>query len=270
MVYAGANQPIAPVSDPYQMFSKLYGQLKDREMLTSVLDDLKNDLQLLRKRVSVEDRRLLDEHATFVREAELQLQADALTTANHAEPALEEGVKQQNDDMPRISKMQIDMMVNAFANDWMRVATLQYTNSVGQARMKWLGIEEPHHGLSHEPDSNEDARAKLTKINRWFCEQLVYLAKRLDETPEPGGDGSMLDNTLIVWSNELGKGNSHTLEDIPFVMVGNGLGFQMGRSLRFPGVSHNRLLLSLAHGFGHELKTFGNPDFCGDGALSLS
>ena len=46
------------------------------------------------------------------------------------------------------------------------------------------------------------------------------LAKRLAETPEPGGNGSLLDNTLIIWTNELGKGNSHTLDNIPFVLLG--------------------------------------------------
>jgi len=76
-----------------------------------------------------------------------------------------------------------------------------------------------------------------------------------------------LDNTTIVWTNELGKGNSHTLEDIPFVLVGGGLGFKTGRSLKYEHVAHNRLLMSLAHGFGHRIKTFGNRDFCGDGLL---
>ena len=108
---------------------------------------------------------------------------------------------------------------------------------------------------------------KLTKINKWYCEQLAYLAKRLAETPEPGGGGSLLDNTLIVWTNELGKGNSHTLDNTPFVLVGGGLDFRMGRSVKLPNLPHNRLLLSLAHGMGHRIKRFGNPDYCGDGPL---
>ena len=100
---------------------------------------------------------------------------------------------------------------------------------------------------------------------------MAYLAKRLAETPEPGGEGSLLDNTTIVWTNELGKGNSHTLNDIPFVLVGGGLdGPAMGRSLKLSKVPHNRLLLSLAHGMGHEIKRFGNPDFCTDGPLALA
>jgi Protein of unknown function (DUF1552) len=267
MVYAGPNKPIAPIDDPYQMFSKLYGRMKDRESLKSVLDDLKDDLKLLGSRVSTEDRVLLDEHATFVREMEQELKSgDA--SVGHAVPEMEKGVKEQNDNMPKISKMQIDLMVNSFAADFARVATLQYTNSVGGAKMRWIGVDEGHHELSHNPDSDEKSKEKLTKINKWFCEQLAYLAKRLAETPEPGGVGSLLDNTTIVWTNELGKGNSHTLDNIPWVLVGNGLDFKMGRSLKYPKLSHNRLLIALAQGMGHPIERFGNPDFCGDGALS--
>jgi hypothetical protein len=133
--------------------------------------------------------------------------------------------------------------------------------------MRWIDVEQGHHELSHEPDSNQEAQDKLTRINKWYCEQLAYLAQRLAETPEPDGSGSLLDNTLLVWTNELGQGNSHTLNNIPFVLVGNGLDFRMGRSLKYPEVAHNRLLLSLAHGMGHHLDRFGNPDFCGDGPL---
>ncbi len=269
MSYAAENKPIAPIDDPYQMFNKLYGRLKDQEALKSVLDTVKEDLKKLSAAVSAEDKRLLEEHAAFVREMEKELK-EAKNAASHAVPEIEPGVRRDNNNMPKISKLQIDLMVNSFAADFTRIATLQYTNSVGQPRMRWLGIEEGQHELSHEPDTNTKAQEKLTKINKWYCEQMAYLAKRLKETPEPGGQGSLLDNTLIVWTNELGKGNSHTLDNIPFVLVGNGLDFKMGRSLKLNKVPHNRLLLALAHGFGHPIKTFGNPAFCGDGALGLS
>src|SRR5262249_51489325 len=127
---------------------------------------------------------------------------------------------------------------------------------------------EGHHELSHKPDNDKESQEKLIKINKWWCEQLAYLAKRLAETPEPGSTGSLLDNTLILWTNELGKGNSHTLDNIPWVLVGNGLDFRMGRSLKYPKVPHNRLLLALAHGMGHAIPSFGNPSFCNDGVLT--
>jgi len=267
--YSGPNKPIAPIDNPYQMFNKLYGRAKDQEHLKSVLDVLKSDLDRVRSRVTAEDRQILEEHTTFVRQMERELTSQAAAkVSTHPVPVLEPGVSEENDNIPTISKQQIELLVNSFAADFARVATLQFTNSVGQPRMRWLGIEEGQHDLSHKPDSDLEAQDKLTRINRWYCEQMAHLAQRLAETPEPGGDGSLLDNTLIVWTNELGKGNSHTLHDIPFVLVGNGLGFKMGRSLKYERVPHNRLLMSLAHGFGHRITRFGNPDFCGDGPLN--
>jgi len=267
MVYTGPNKPVAPIDDPYQMLSKLYGHVKDQESLKSIIDTLKDDLKTVSTKVSAADRQLLQEHATFVREMEQELSASESKELDHAIPELEAGVKKDNDSIPRISRMQIDLMVNSFAADFSRVATLQYTNSVGGAKMRWIGVDEGQHELSHKPDSDKDAQEKLTKINRWYCEQLAYLTKRLAETPEPGGDGSLLDNTLIVWTNELGKGNSHTLDNIPWVLVGGGLDFRMGRALKYPRLPHNRLLMALAHGMGHRIDRFGNPDHCGEGIL---
>ena len=268
MVYTGPNKPIAPIDDPVpdvrQALRPAEGPGEPQEHPRR---PARTTSRRSARKVSAEDRQLLDEHATFVREMEQELKAAEGKTLGHAVPELEPGVKEENDNIPRISKMQIDLMVNSFAADFARVATLQYTNSVGGAKMRWLGVNEGHHELSHKPDSDKDAQEKLTKINKWFCEQLAYLAKRLAETPEPGGDGSLLDNTLIVWTNELGKGNSHTLDNIPFVLVGNGLDFRMGRSLKYPKLPHNRLLMALAHGMGHRIDRFGNPDYCGDGVL---
>lgn len=267
MCYSGPNKPVAPIDDPYQMFNKLYGQLKDQESLKSVLDDLKDDLNRVRNQVGTQDRQILDEHTTLVRQMEQEILAARTSNVGHAVPVIEPGVRKQNDNIPKISKLQIDLMVSSFLADTTRVATLQYTNSVGQARFTWLGINEGQHDLSHEPDTNAEAVEKLTKINEWYCSQIAYLAKRLAETKEPDGSGSMLDNTLIVWTNELGKGNSHTLEDIPFVLVGNGLDFKMGRSLKYNHVPHNRLLMALANGFGHRIDKFGDPNFCDSGVL---
>ena len=142
--------------------------------------------------------------------------------------------------------------------------------SVGQARMRWLDINEGHHSLSHEPDKNEVAQNKLEKINVWFAEQLAYLAQQLKNTPEAGGSGNMLDNTTIVWVNELGKGNSHTLDDLPIVVVG-------GEATKKPGfhhvgskVPHNRFLLSLANSMGLTIKSFGEKKWCSEGPLNWS
>ncbi|MDR3633209.1 MAG: DUF1552 domain-containing protein [Isosphaeraceae bacterium] len=268
MVYAGPNKPLAPVTDPYQMLARLYSRMKHQENVKSILDPLQEDLRTVSAVVGAEDRRLLEEHATFVREFEKDLREAKGETTDQPAPAFEPGVKSVDDNMPKLSKMQIDLLVNSFAADFARVATLQYSHSAGDETLRWLGVEARHHDVSHKPDTDVDAQKKLTRINQWYCEQVAYLAKRLAETPEPGGSGSLLDNTLVIWTNELGKGNSHTLDNIPFVLVGKGFDFRMGRSLKYAALPHNRLWMSLAHAVGHPIKQFGNPDYCGEGVLS--
>jgi hypothetical protein len=272
--YAGPNQPVAPIDNPYELFDKLYGQTKNRTLLSSVLDEVSEDLRRIEKMVSAEDKQLLKRHLTMVREVEKELKNELKLQSpddiGHAIPSLPPNVDEENDNMPEISRMQIELLVSAMAADFARIATYQITNSVGQPKMKWLGISEAHHSLSHEPDSNEEAYEKLIKINTWYAEQVAFLAKRLSETPDPDGSGSLLENTTLVWTNELGKGNSHTRNDIPFVFLGSGLGFKTGRAIDFDGEPHNRLLLTFCEAMGFPQKTFGNPDFCSGGSLSLS
>src|SRR5438132_9142617 len=269
MPCAGPNKTVAPISDPYQMYQKVCGQWKDKESLQSVLDDGRDDLKKVRKLISAEDRRLLEDHEALVRQLEKEISESDRQKLRVGPPTLEEGVADQNDNVPRLSRMQIDLLVNSFVNDMARVATLQYTKSVGQARMKWLDVSNGHHELSHEPDKNEEAQDKLVRINKWFAAELNYLVQKLAGTPEPGGAGNLLDNTLVVWTNELGKGNSHTLDNIPFLLIGGGFGFQMGRSVKLEKVPHNRLHLAFAHAVGHRIETFGKPALCEGGPLSL-
>jgi hypothetical protein len=273
MCYAGNNKPVAPIDDPRQMFTKMYGGAQDHGHVASVLDNVHADLSRVRDRLSPEDRALLEEHMQLVRKLEVEIEETSRQSElEHPAPEIDPAIELVNDNTPRISRMQIDLMVNALANDMARVASLQYMRSVGMARMSWLGVQEGHHSLSHEPDNNEDAFNKLKRINVWFATELAYLVERLAKTPEPGGvEGSLLDNTQIIWVNELGKGNSHTLNNIPFVLVGGGAGFRTGRALDLRDVPHNRLWLTLAHAFGHvDLSSFGHRRYGTDGPLSLS
>jgi len=73
--YAGANQPLSPISNRYQMFNKLYGQMKDQKTMTTVLDQVKTDLKKLSANISVDDRRLLEQHTAFVNDAEKEYKA---------------------------------------------------------------------------------------------------------------------------------------------------------------------------------------------------
>ena len=190
-------------------------------------------------------------------------------------------------------KLMFDLQVLAMQGDVTRVCTFQLARETSNRTYPEIGVADPHHPLSHH--GNDPAKIeRMSKINAFHVSLFAEYLQKLKATPE--GNGTLLDNTLVVWTNELGKGNSHTLDNIPFVLLGNGLNFKMGRAINYdktppsrvlnaidqaadfiagksikPGkVAHNRLLLSLAHGFGHHITKFGNPDFCGDGPLSLT
>lgn len=271
MSYAGPNQPVAPISDPDVMLSKLYGQMKDKDTLQSVIDLLNDDLKTVSRSLGSEDKALFDQHITLVRDIETELQrSDAQDELNHPIPDIDPEVEVLNDNTPRLSRMQIDLLVSAMANGMSHIGSLQFMRSVGQARMNWLGIDEGHHSLSHEPDKNKEAVEKLVKINEWFAGELAYLTKRLAETPEPGHSGTMLDHTLVIWLNELGKGNNHTHADIPFLTVGGKAhGIESGHHHQFDSVAHNRLWLSVAESMGHQMDTFGQAKLCEGGALAI-
>lgn len=268
MVFAGANQPIAPISDPYSMYSKLYGKLEERENLLKVLAHLEKDFSVDRKGIHTDDQKRLSANAGHIKKmrSDLQQNESALRVAPVQLPI---NVANTSQNMPELAKMQMDLLVNSFANDLNRVATLQFTKSVSNARMKWLDVNEGHHELSHRPDKDKQAQEKLTRINTWYAEQLAYLVKQLSETNEPGTNQPMIDNTLILWTNELGHGNSHTLNNLPVVMVGGGFGFKMGRYAQVDKVSTDRVWLAIAHAMGHKLESFGLPSLPQHGPVQL-
>ena len=131
----------------------------------------------------MEDRRLLDQHTTFVREMEQDLRASRAT--RQTPPQLEPDVRLENNDIPRIARMQIDLMVNGFAADFTRVATLQFTNSVGMARMNWIQISAGHHELAHRPDNERTVSDQLTRFNRRYCEQPPGRSASCCSAPRP-------------------------------------------------------------------------------------
>jgi len=106
-----------------------------------------------------------------------------------------------------VGKLQMDLLVMAMACDLTRVGTIQWEQSVGNVRFTWVdpAITRGHHDMSHDGDDVATTMDQLTKINTWYAGQLNYLIDSLKNAKETDGT-SMLDNTLIVWVNELSRG----------------------------------------------------------------
>jgi hypothetical protein len=156
----------------------------------------------------------------------------------------------------------MDLLVTALACDLTRVGSLQWSTAQSGVTFTWLGHSEDHHGLSHQADDTEEARRQLTAIDHWYAQQFAYLCKRMSEIRE--GDGSMLDNSVVLWSNEQGNGDKHTLTEIPYIIAGSGGGYlRTGRYLKFDEPAHNDLFVSVLHATGAEdVKCFGVPEIC--------
>jgi hypothetical protein len=223
-----------------------------------VLDYVYKDFASVRKRLGQEDIKRLDRHETTLRDIESRLQNPGVIGASCVQPVLGETLDfRKVENAPALGKLQMDLMVMALACDLTRVVSLMWTNSVGQMSFPWLGINDRQHDLSHESDTNADARDKLVRMNTWYAQQFKYLLDKLATTPE--GDGFLIDNTIVLWGNELGVGNSHTRNNVPFLLAGGPI--KTGQFLTYDKRPHNDLLLTICHAFGIERATFGDERF---------
>jgi len=270
MCYAGRNQPLAPREDPQNVFDDVFGfalldpeeQAWRRARAESILDYVGDEFEGLASEVSASDKQRLEMHLTYLREVERRLEQQSLVTDQCTLPERPPRMEGANDDFPATGELMLDLLVLALACQRTNVATLQWSRSVSSVRFTWLGIDRGHHELSHLPDSDDQAQADLTSINTWYAERFAGLIDRLKRYEVE--DGTLFDQSLLLWSNELGKGNVHSRDRAPYVIAGSAGGaLSTGRLLRYPAETpHNNLLLSLLHTLGIEDSSFGKREWC--------
>jgi len=276
MCYRAANQPLPPEDDPAAVYARVFEDLHTdpavlasmRRRRQSILDTVAGQYERVASSLGSADRQRLDAHLQTVRGLEARLVRSAnVGGAACSDPLVREVDHAANDAYPDVGALQTDLLVMALACDLTRVASLQWSRSVSQTRFTWLGISEGHHDLSHMSDDDAVAVDKLTRIDTWYAEQLASLIAKLKSVPE--GDGTLFDNTLILFCNELAKGNTHSRKDASYVLAGSAGGaLETGRFLHYEGdIAHNDLLVSLLNAFGLPDETFGEPEWC-DGPLT--
>lgn len=263
--YGGAAQPLLAENDPAATFRTLFGQVpgppdaqeRVRRRRASVLDTVQKQFPHAKRGLSAADRRRLDLHLEEVRQ--LEARVAALPPGSCLAPAAPGMTEFQSETaMPQVAKLQVDMLVKALQCDLTRVATLAYSDAKNHIALPFLNIPSDVHNISHYADSSTE-RLQLAQRDAWMAEQLAYLIRKLNETPE--GTGTLLDSTLVLLGSELGSGNSHSHVNTPLVLAGHGAGFRMNRWLNFGGASWNDMLLSIYRAFGGMGTTFGAASF---------
>ena len=171
--------------------------------------------------------------------------------------------------IPAVTKAQIDLAVTGLACGLTNVATIQLSHTVSPSVFSWVdGVAEGHHALSHIDDSNAAGVAQFAACERWSAEQFAYLIEQLKALPEPDGEGTMLDNSVVLWAKEMGDSRAHVCTDVPFVLAGSACGyFKTGQYLSFAGEPHNKLMVSICNALGLTNETFGEASF-GAGPLA--
>jgi hypothetical protein len=267
MIYSGAKQPLAPEGNPAAMFDRLFGMnqsatdlAKLRAKRKSSLDLVATELDALVARTPSADRPKVQRHLDAVRTLEKQLFAQGAACTPPPKPATLDAGAVAN--IPTVVQRQIDLMVAALACDLTRVASFQYRIGDNDNDFyDWIGItREGHHLITHGGDTDVQSQDDLTKIYTWYSDRFAYLLDRLASVRE--GDGTLLDNTIVVWGSELGKGNTHSFERTPFVVAGGGGGtIRTGQLLTLDGTPHNRLLVAVCQAMGlPDVQSFGATD----------
>jgi Protein of unknown function (DUF1552) len=171
-----------------------------------------------------------------------------------------DGFTTRTSDVPMWGKLNMDLMALALACDVTRVANFMWGGMGGMGTATWLNHTNDHHNLAHA-----NALKEMTEWNTWYATQLAYLMSALEKYPDVGG-GTLLDNTLIMWWNELGNGSAHLSNRAPFVLAGGAGGaLKMGRFLNYTPapIQNGQILLTVYNVLtGSNDTTFGSPKYC--------
>ena len=267
-LWRGVDEPVWAENDPNAVFDRLFGDLvvatpdeieRVRLRRQSVLDIVSGNLAHVQGKLGADDKLKLDSHLESVRALEQSLQGIQLGGACVV-PAAPTGLVDQSVSM----KAQIDLLVMSLACDLTRVASL---TSAGDPDWSWLNVSFPTgwHDAVHSGQATTDLQRDLIASYGWYTEQLAYLISALKAVPE--GDGTLFDNTLILFANVFSDGSQHAHQDKFYVLAGGAGGsLQGGRLLSYAGNAHNDLYVSILGALGFDDETFGHPDFC-TGAL---
>lgn len=207
---------------------------------TSALDDLLSDARRMRKTLSAADRKVLDEYLSAVREAELRVEK-AKRWVNTPLPKVDAdhlNLELTTDEPREYLQTMFELVYLAFRTDSTRVATYQIGRENGVGRSDHLaravGFNLAHQ-LSHET-KNPDGWKNFGIYCRFLNEELGRFLQRLKETPEPAGQGQMLDNTLVLFGSA--SSAFHLSRNYPLILAGGrNMGFRHGRYLNHAGVN---------------------------------
>jgi len=256
-----ASTPMAKEIHPKLAFERLFGSTKPGEkqprrdlFRKSILDLVAEDAAQLRGRLGRTDQRKLDEYLTSVRELEQRIARSAATPKDAPDNDVPDDTPKE---LEQHIRLMYDIMTLAFQTDSTRISTFMLANAGSNRTYPMVGVSGGHHSLSHHRN-DERKMADIAKIDRYLISQFGYFLDKLKAVKE--GQGTLLDNCMIMYGSGIGDANRHTHHDLPILLAGRGGGtIKSGRYLQFPdNTPLNNLFVSMCQRVGADVKELGD------------
>ena len=252
---------VPPITGPQQLFKKLFESTDEKDkdaekdrfrMQSSILDLVQGNANSLKQKLNQRDKDKLDEYMTSVRDVEkrLELRRNWVDVPKPDAPFPTPKNRNMVEDLPLL----YDLIALALQTDSTRIATLEIG---GDFEPSDLGIRGGYHSLSHH-GQRQDSIDALIAIEQYQISQFARFVDKLTETKDE--NGSLLDQTSVLFGSGMGNANSHTNNNLPIVLAGGG--FRHGRLLAYDPNDRNRpplsnLFVSMLQNFGVETDQFG-------------
>ncbi|MEO7190287.1 MAG: DUF1552 domain-containing protein [Vicinamibacterales bacterium] len=241
LAWRSPTSPMPPEVRPRAVFERLFGVVDDepdpkrRQRLQSyqrsVLDVVLGDAQSLKSTLGGTDRQKVDEYLFAIRDIEKRIQQAERNHVPQMKAPMEAPSSSVPTDFTEHSRLMLDLLTLAFQTDQTRIVTVLMGIEQSPRNYPEIGITEGHHGLTH----HQGDKAKIEKvrlINEYHIKQFTYLLDKL--TAIKDGDGTLLDNSMIVYGSALADGNAHQHDNLPTVLAGRAGGrLKPGRHIRY-------------------------------------
>jgi hypothetical protein len=268
----GPNNKNPPELSPYAFYERIFGptfRAPGEEGLVdptlglrrSVLDAVMDDIDKLDARVGATDKARLDQHFTGIRELELRLARLEEDPPNLEACIRPEGPETEYPDIagrPQITaihRAMTDLLVMAMACDQSRVFSHWFSDQLTNSLFP--EVTAGHHSLTHDEPGTQP---QVSQIVQFVMGELCYMIERLSLIEE--GDGTMLDNMVLLATSEISHGQTHSLDEMPIVLAGSACGrIQQGIHHRsHTGENVNKLMLSLIRSLSISASSYGTDE----------
>jgi hypothetical protein len=267
--WSSAKKPLPMTRDPRVVFDQLFSVIgsgsgadarQQRQDDLSILDWVRASAKRLEGRLGAGDRIRLADYLDNVREIERRIQAIEKRNGSgdpRELPAAPQGVP---DSFADHVKLMFDLQMLAFRSDVTRVFSFKLGRDGSNRVYPESGSTGAFHIVSHHAENPERVR-EFARINAYHVGMLPHLLKQLKETPD--GDGTMLDNSVVIYGSPMGNPNQHNHKRVPFLIAGHGGGaIKGGVHLKAKNATPlSNVMLSLLHTLGHDnLQSFGDSE----------